>query len=78
MSVKGLLDGKIAVISGAAGERGIGYATARMFAEQGAKVAILDLDGAAAQKAASSLGSGHKGYACNVVSKDDCLKLSPR
>ena len=39
-----LLKDKVAVISGAAGLRGIGYATARLFAAHGAKVAILDLD----------------------------------
>lgn len=74
MPVTGLLDGKIAVISGAAGERGIGYATARMFAKHGAKVAILDLDGEAAKKAAHTLGAEHRGYACDVVRREDCLK----
>ena len=44
-----LLAGKVAVISGAASPRGIGLATARLFAAQGARVAILDLDEAAAR-----------------------------
>jgi len=35
---------KYAVISGAATENGIGYATARLFAENGATVALLDLE----------------------------------
>ena len=49
-----LLAGKTAVISGAASPRGIGLATARLFAEHGACVAILDLDEEAARSARSS------------------------
>lgn len=45
--------GKIAFITGAAG--GIGYATARMFAESGAKVAICDIDAGKLESAANSL-----------------------
>ena len=67
-----LLTGKTAIISGAAGARGIGFATAKTFAEQGARVAILDLDGAGAARAAAELGSGHLGLACNVTDKADC------
>ena len=67
-----LLQGKTAIISGAAGVRGIGFATAKAFAEQGARVAILDLDGAGAAKAAAELGNGHLGLACNVTDKTDC------
>ena len=39
----GKLDGKVAIITGAAG--GIGAAAARMFAGEGAKVMLVDLDG---------------------------------
>ena len=67
-----LLEGKIAIISGAASMRGIGMATARMFAKHGAKVAIFDLDKSAANEAAASLGPEHRGYVCNVTDKQDC------
>lgn len=67
-----LLKGKTAVISGAASKRGIGLATARLFAEHGARVAILDIDGAAAASAAASIGSGHLGLDCDVTSLGSC------
>src|SRR3546814_13260511 len=54
-----LLKDKVAVISGAAGVRGLGYATAKLFASQGAKVVILDLDASASTKAAESLVGEH-------------------
>ncbi len=67
-----LLAGKTAVISGAAGPRGIGLATARLFAEHGARVAILDLDEDASRAASASLGEGHLGLACNVTDDAAC------
>lgn len=69
-----LLDGKVAVISGAASPRGIGLATARLFAKHGAKVVILDLDAGAAAEAAASIGPEHRGFACNVADKEACLR----
>lgn len=72
MSSPLLLEGKVAVISGAASPRGIGLATARMFARHGARVAILDLDGDAAASAAASIGAQHRGYACNVTDRQAC------
>ncbi|WP_417241328.1 SDR family NAD(P)-dependent oxidoreductase [Celeribacter sp.] len=68
-----LLDGKIAIITGAASPRGLGKATARLFAEHGATVAILDLDADQAAAAAADLGAGHIGLACDVTNKDDCI-----
>lgn len=65
-----LLKNKVAIITGAASERGIGRASAMCFASQGARVVILDLDEAAAQKAASQLGEGHLGLAANVTDPD--------
>jgi NAD(P)-dependent dehydrogenase (short-subunit alcohol dehydrogenase family) len=71
-----LLEGKAAVISGAASPRGIGLTTARLFAQHGAKVAILDLDEQGAKEAASSLGPGHVGIGCNVTDLDACKRAA--
>ena len=65
-----LLDGKVAVISGAASPRGIGLATARLFAAHGARVAILDVRGH--EEAAGGLGDQHRGYRCNVTDRGQC------
>ena len=73
-----LLAGKVAVISGAASPRGIGFATARLFAAQGARVAILDLDEAAASDAASGLGAEHRGFACDVADPAACKEAARR
>ncbi|MGF7156135.1 SDR family NAD(P)-dependent oxidoreductase [Novosphingobium gossypii] len=62
-----LLADKVCIVTGAASARGIGRATARRFAEEGAKVAILDLDLGAAQAAAADLGHGHLGLSANVA-----------
>lgn len=67
-----LLKGKFAIISGAASRRGIGLATARLFAEHGARVAILDLDLNAAHEASASLGNGHLGLRCDVTDPIAC------
>jgi NAD(P)-dependent dehydrogenase (short-subunit alcohol dehydrogenase family) len=73
-----LLAGKTAVISGAASPRGIGLATARLFAEHGACVAILDLDEEAARAAAEALGGEHRGFACNVTDRASCQEAADR
>src|SRR5688572_17075905 len=65
----GRFDGRVAVITGAA--RGIGFGTARRFAEEGASVAIIDLDEAAASEAAGKLelvdGARSVGIGCDVA-----------
>jgi NAD(P)-dependent dehydrogenase (short-subunit alcohol dehydrogenase family) len=69
----GLLDGKTAIITGAASPRGLGKATAILFAENGARIAIIDLDADQAAAAAADLpGEGHIGLAGNVVDKAAC------
>jgi NAD(P)-dependent dehydrogenase (short-subunit alcohol dehydrogenase family) len=67
-----LLENKVCIITGAASPRGIGKATARLFAEQGARVVILDLDQKASAEAAADIGDIHRGYACNVTDRAQC------
>jgi 3-oxoacyl-[acyl-carrier protein] reductase len=63
----GRYEGRVAVVTGSA--RGIGAGTARRFAEEGASVAVLDLDEGQAQATADGLGGDAKaiGVACNVT-----------
>jgi len=64
----GRFDGRVAVVTGAA--RGIGFGIATRFAEEGASVAVLDLDADQASEAAGSLplaeGASSLGLACDV------------
>jgi NAD(P)-dependent dehydrogenase (short-subunit alcohol dehydrogenase family) len=68
--------GKVALVTGAAA--GIGYATAKMFADAGASVALLDANGEAVGKAVESLrDGGHKAVALKCdVSNEQQVKAS--
>ena len=67
-----LLKDKVAVITGGAGPNGLGFATARAMAAQGARVAVLDLERAEPQAAAAELGAGHLGIVADVTDKASC------
>ncbi len=60
----GRFDGRVAVVTGAA--RGIGFGTATRFAEEGASVAVIDLDESAAAEAAGKLPVGDDAKAIGI------------
>lgn len=62
----GQLQDQVAIVTGGASPRGIGFAIANRFAQEGATVVILDLDSGAAQHAANLIGQQHLGLACDV------------
>jgi len=55
---------KVCVVTG--GGSGIGAATARALAQEGGRVAVLELDEDAARRVAEECGEGARGYACDV------------
>jgi len=67
----GRLEGKVAVVTG--GCSGIGLATVRRFAEEGAKVVVGDLDDAAGEALAEEIGGAY--VHCDVAAKDDVDRL---
>jgi len=77
-----LLENQTAIVTGAASARGLGLAAAKLLAEHGARVAVLDLDREAAERAAATLpggagsgaDAGHVGLACDVTDRDACAR----
>lgn len=73
----GLLEGKVAVVTG--GAQGIGFAMASRFVDEGARVVIGDIDVPSAQAAAATLGSNLAvAFACDVTDAGDMASLVER
>ena len=62
------LENRVAIVTG--GARGIGEGISRCLADEGARIAVLDIDGEAAQEMASELGSDHLGMAVDISQED--------
>ncbi|MGH3390644.1 MAG: SDR family NAD(P)-dependent oxidoreductase [Actinomadura sp.] len=63
------LDGKVVVVTGAGG--GIGAASARRLSEEGARVVVVDIDGAAAQAVAEALPGAAVAVPADVSHEED-------
>ena len=62
------IHGQSALVTG--GASGLGAATARELARRGAKVAVLDRNGAGAQALAAEIGAGALGIECDITSAE--------
>jgi NAD(P)-dependent dehydrogenase (short-subunit alcohol dehydrogenase family) len=67
-----ILEGHVAVVTGAGSGDGIGFATARLFVEAGGKVLLADLDGATTRELAGELGPGAIGCELDVTDVSAC------
>jgi len=72
----GKLDGKIAVVTG--GSAGMGFAAAKLFVEEGAKVIITGRDQAALDAAALSIGRNVEAFRSDISKVADIEALSAR
>lgn len=68
----GGLENQVVAITG--GGAGIGLAIARAAMREGARVALIDLDGSLAEKSAKELGSGAWGFGADVTNAADVDK----
>ena len=68
--------GRVAIVTGAAS--GMGRATARLFASEGAHVAMTDIDATACAVLAAECGNGAKAYALDVADKDAIARVVAR
>ena len=66
------LKDQVAIVTGGASLRGIGWATAKRFAEEGATVILIDLDASDTAQAAKAIGAQHMGMACDVRDEAAC------
>lgn len=71
--MSGLLEGRRAIVTGAA--QGIGLAIATVLADHGARVTIADLDGDKAAAAASRITGEARGVACDVTDEASVAAL---
>jgi NAD(P)-dependent dehydrogenase (short-subunit alcohol dehydrogenase family) len=67
------LDGKVALVTGAA--RGIGAATARTLARQGARMALADLDLEGAKAVAGEIENGAQAFGADLAKVEECKAL---
>jgi 3-oxoacyl-[acyl-carrier protein] reductase len=65
--------GRVAIVTGAAS--GMGRATARLFAAEGAKVAVTDLDLASCEAVAAECGGDARAYVLDVADKDAIARV---
>lgn len=71
--MRGRLDGKRIIVTGAAG--GIGAATARRFVDEGARVVIADINESLAHETARSLGQSCHEIRCDLANEDDTHRM---
>ena len=69
------LKDRVAIVTGGASLRGIGWATAKRFADEGARVVLLDIDPVATPQAALEIGPQHLGLVCDVRDEAACQQV---
>jgi NAD(P)-dependent dehydrogenase (short-subunit alcohol dehydrogenase family) len=69
----GRLDGKVAIVTGAGS--GIGAASARVMAREGASVVVADINGAAAERVASEIGGSAVAAEIDVTNESSIVRM---